>query len=58
VEGASDQVVKKYAARSPAETFACVVESFFEQPVALQLWDTALYRMLSDFFQQDPARGV
>jgi len=55
-EAAAEQVVKRYAAKSPAEAFACVVEAFFEQPGALRGWDGALYRMLSEFLNQDPAR--
>src|SRR5688572_19795099 len=54
---AERRVVDDDAARNPAESFACVVEAFFERPKELRLWDREVYQMVSDFLKQDPARG-
>lgn len=44
-----------YGARNPAEFFAVVVEAFFMCPRALSSRHPALYRLLEEYFRQDPA---
>jgi MtfA peptidase len=50
-------VLRDYAGVDEAELFAVAVEVFFERPEHLQARDPELYRMLVDYFGQDPARG-
>jgi len=52
-----------YGATSEAEFFAVATEVFFEKPQALEQEHVALYGVLQEFYQQDPAhrqrlRGV
>ena len=44
-----------YGATNPGEFFAVSVECFFEKPVALRRKHEALYRILAEYFGQDPA---
>lgn len=48
-------VLRDYAGVNEAELFAVAVEVFFEQPARLRSRDPELYRMLVDYFRQDPA---
>ncbi len=48
--------IDPYGAGHPSEFFAVVTEHFFEQPHRLQRKHAALYRLLADFYRQDPAR--
>ncbi len=48
-------VLDAYAGTNEAELFAVAVESFFETPRLLQQNHVVLYRLLSDFFNLDPA---
>lgn len=48
-------VIDKYGASNPAEFFAVVTESFFEQPRRLKQRHPALYEELKEFYRQDPA---
>jgi MtfA peptidase len=47
--------IDAYGAESPAEFFAVVTEAFFETGVQLKRLHPELYRVLRDFYQQDPA---
>jgi Mlc titration factor MtfA (ptsG expression regulator) len=53
-------LIDPYGASSPAEFFAVVTESFFEQPRQLRAKHPELYDQLRGFYQQDPAssRGL
>ncbi|MCA0175299.1 MAG: zinc-dependent peptidase [Proteobacteria bacterium] len=44
-----------YGAQAPEEFFAVAAESFFVSPHTLRHHDEALYEVLADYFQQDPA---
>jgi Mlc titration factor MtfA (ptsG expression regulator) len=48
-------LLDSYGAGSPAEFFAVATECFFGQPVPLQRRHPHLYRVLRDFYNQDPA---
>jgi MtfA peptidase len=47
-----------YGAQSEAEFFAVATEEFFDRPLALQQHAPDLYRVLSDYYHQDPAGRV
>jgi Mlc titration factor MtfA (ptsG expression regulator) len=47
-----------YGAKSEAEFFAVVTEEFFDRPLALQKHSPDLYRVLSAYYNQDPAGRV
>ncbi len=49
-------VLRQYAATNPAEFFAVATEVFFTRPAALRDENAELYRVLRDYFRQDPAR--
>lgn len=49
-------VLDPYGASSPAEFFAVVTETFFEQPVRLLAHHAELYLELKALYRQDPAR--
>lgn len=44
-----------YGAKNPAEFFAVLTETFFEQPEALRHHQEEAYRLLSDFYGLNPA---
>ncbi len=44
-----------YGTVNEAEFFAVVTESFFEQPLAMQVEHPELYELFRNFFHQDPA---
>jgi len=44
-----------YGTTNPAEFFAVVTETFFENPVQLKQRHPRLYEQLALFFRQDPA---
>jgi Mlc titration factor MtfA (ptsG expression regulator) len=44
-----------YAATNPAEFFAVATEAFLDAPAALEAHEPALYSVLRDYYQQDPA---
>lgn len=50
-----NRLLSQYGATNPAEFFAVVTESFFEQPRELQEFHPGLYEELKYFYQQDPA---
>ncbi|HEV7226644.1 MAG TPA: zinc-dependent peptidase [Pirellulales bacterium] len=49
-------LLDEYGATDRAEFFAVATECFFERPVALRQRHAELYRVLQDFYRQDPAR--
>ena len=49
-----DTLLDPYGASDPAEFFAVVSETFFEQPAELAAQHPALYRELCDFYRIDP----
>ena len=51
-----ETVLDPYAAESPDEFFAVGSEAFFVTPAALKEEQPALYRLLSSYYRQDPAR--
>ncbi len=56
VDRGEDTFLDPYAASAPAEFFAVLSESFFEQPVGLQKAHPALYAELQAFYKVDPAQ--
>lgn len=44
-----------YAAHNEAEFFAVATEEFFDRPLALLIHSPDLYRVLGDYYRQDPA---
>jgi MtfA peptidase len=48
-------VLRSYAATNPAEFFAVATEVFFTRAVALREENGDLYRVMRDYFGQDPA---
>jgi len=50
-----DTFLDPYAATAPAEFFAVLSETFFEQPIGLQRAHPALYAELQAFYKVDPA---
>lgn len=50
-----DSVLHPYALKNDAELFAVAVETFFAEPQRLRARHPALYRLLAEFFNQDPA---
>ncbi len=56
VERSRPTVIDPYGAESPAEFFAVVTESFFEDPIPLRERHRELYELLSRYYAQDPAR--
>ncbi|WP_310390233.1 zinc-dependent peptidase [Roseateles sp.] len=55
VDAGEATLIDPYGAESLAEFFAVAVEAFFVAPLALLREQPALYRLLADFFKQDPA---
>jgi len=47
-----------YGTKNEAEFFAVATEEFFDRPLALQGHSPDLYRVLGDYYQQDPAERV
>lgn len=48
-------LINSYGATNPAEFFAVITESFFEQPVTMKQQKPELYAELSLFYKVDPA---
>lgn len=53
--GMASPVLRGYAATNPSEFFAVATEGFFERPDELRAAHTDLYRVLADFYRQDPS---
>lgn len=51
------RLLNAYGATNPAEFFAVSTECFFEQSQAMRHVYPDLYRVLSDYYKQDPAAG-
>jgi len=47
--------LRPYGGTNPAEFFAVATEAFFDAGVTLAALEPALYDLLADFYQQDPA---
>lgn len=56
VEGNGPAVLDPYAGVNPGEFFAVATEAFFDAPGELLDQRADLYRVLADFYGQDPAR--
>lgn len=48
--------IDAYGAKNEAEFFAVATEEFFDRPLALQKHSPDLYRVLSSYYRQDPAK--
>ncbi|MDZ4754635.1 MAG: zinc-dependent peptidase [Phycisphaerae bacterium] len=46
--------LRPYALTNPGEFFAVATEVFFERPGAMQEWDAELYRVMAEWYRQDP----
>lgn len=58
IEAGVDTLIDPYGAQSVEEFFAVGCEAFFVKPVELQRERPRLYRLLANYFQQDPAVSV
>lgn len=56
IEAGEPTFLDPYAASEPAEFFAVVTETFFEQPAELQHHHPGLYEQLRRYYRVDPAR--
>ena len=56
VDAGQSTLIDPYGAESLEEFFAVAVEAFFVAPTELRCEEPALYRLLADFFKQDPAQ--
>jgi len=56
VDRRQETVLDPYGAEDPAEFFAVATETFFLNPTGLLAERPDLYRLLRDFYRQDPAR--
>lgn len=57
VDADEETFLDPYAAQSPDEFFAVASETFFTSPLDLRTEHPTLYRLLADFYRQDPAAG-
>jgi len=55
-ESGRPSILDEYGATSPAEFFAVATECFFTRPTLLLVKHPELYRELTVYYQQDPAR--
>jgi len=55
VDAGQDTLLDPYGAEAPSEFFAVACEAFFVAPLDLQAEYAAVYGLLRQFFQQDPA---
>ncbi len=56
IEQGKNSFLSAYAATSEAEFFAVATEQFFDQPLLMIQNSPDLYRVLKDYYRQDPAR--
>lgn len=54
-DGTGGSLIRQYGAVSAGEFFAVATETFFCRPIELRAEKPELYRVLSEFFRQDPA---
>ncbi len=57
-EAGRKSFLNAYAATSEAEFFAVATEQFFDQPLRMKEHAPDLYRVLSEYYRQDPAGRV
>ena len=55
LDSGAETFLDPYGAQAPEEFFAVAVEAFFVQPRGLRAEYHALYNLLANYFQQDPA---
>lgn len=55
VDRGIDTLLDPYAAQGPDEFFAVASEAFFVAPQAMKKEQPAIYRLLSNYYRQDPA---
>lgn len=55
VDAGEDTLIDPYGGEAVEEFFAVAVEAFFVAPAAMRAEEPAMYRLLADFFNQDPA---
>ena len=55
-ENGRTTVLYEYGAEDPAEFFAVATECFFMKPGALRIRHPELYRIFTEFYQQDPVQ--
>lgn len=55
IDSGGDPPIDPYAAESPAEFFAVSSEYFFERPDVIRRHYPEVYRLLTQFYRQDPA---
>jgi Mlc titration factor MtfA (ptsG expression regulator) len=58
VKGGKRTFLDAYGATNEAEFFAVATEYFFEKPKDLHRQHAGLYRVLSEFYKQDPKARV
>ena len=56
VDHQQETVLDPYGAEDPAEFFAVATEAFFLNPTGLLAEEPTLYKLLCDFYRQDPAQ--
>ncbi len=56
LERGEETLLDPYGAEDPAEFFAVATEAFFLVPSELEDQEPEIYRVLRDYFRQDPAR--
>ena len=57
-EQGHDSLLDEYGATDPAEFFAVATEHFFERPRQLLAGAPDLYRVLQEYYRQDPAKRL
>jgi Mlc titration factor MtfA (ptsG expression regulator) len=57
-ESGNPTFLDAYGATSEAEFFAVATEQFFDEPVALKRQSSDLYRVLKEYYRQNPAERV
>lgn len=55
IDAGEDTLIDPYGGEAVEEFFAVAVEAFFVAPAAMRSEEPAMYRLLADFFKQDPA---
>jgi Mlc titration factor MtfA (ptsG expression regulator) len=57
-EAGRKSLLSAYAATNEAEFFAVATEQFFDQPLRMKKHAPDLYRVLNEYYRQDPAERV
>ncbi|HDQ03204.1 MAG TPA: zinc-dependent peptidase [Deltaproteobacteria bacterium] len=58
LEKGRETFLDDYGATDEAEFFAVATEQFFDQPVLMRKYAPEIYRVLKEYYRQDPARRV